>query len=232
MKTLLAIPGRAARLLLLCLSLSLPCSAEPGPDFDRVAADLFWHQLYPAGGYTLYCGYKFAGNRKTASGLSIDIEHIYPVSRMATYSGCENRMQCRESGHAVFMQMEADLHNLYPAWQSLITYKYDLDFGLVAGEDWRFDDCDIEWREGVMEPRTIARGNIARSMLYMHATYNIPIDPATLALYRAWNSIDPPSRQDQARNDIIERLQGRRNPYIDRPELADQRKLTMSNTPR
>jgi hypothetical protein len=48
------------------------------------------------------------------------------------------------------MQMKADLHNLYSAWQTGITHKKNYHFGLVTGEDWRFDDCDFEWKTGVV----------------------------------------------------------------------------------
>ncbi|MEE8233859.1 MAG: endonuclease, partial [Gammaproteobacteria bacterium] len=37
-----------------------------------------------------------------------------------------------------------------------------------------------------------------------------------------WNKEDPPSDQEKVRNDKIEKIQGRRNPYIDDPSLADQ----------
>lgn len=218
---------RSGWLLLLYFLVSVCVQAEEVGDSDQIAIDAFWQNLYPAGGWSLYCGYKFAANRKTASGISIGIEHIYPTTWMAKAAGCHNRMQCRESKNLKFMQMEADLHNMYPAVQSLITYRYDYSYGLVNGEDWRFDDCDIEWETGIVEPRQIARGNIARVMLYMHSRYVIPIDKNSLALFKVWNKIDPPSKQEMFRNNIIERIQGNRNPYIDKPSLAEKQNLTM-----
>lgn len=125
------------------------------------------------------------------------------------------------------MRMEADLHNMYPVSQSIITYRNDFRFGLINGEEWRFDNCDLEWKSGIMEPRQIARGNIARAMLYMHSRYNIPVDKKNLVLFKVWNKIDPPSKQEMMRNNMIERLQGIRNPYIDKPSLAEQQRLTM-----
>ncbi len=125
------------------------------------------------------------------------------------------------------MRMEADLHNMYPAWQTVITHRYDFRYGVINGEDWRFDDCDFEWKTGIVEPRQIARGNIARAMLYMHSRYDIPVEKNALVLFKVWNRIDPPSKQEKVRNDIIERLQGKRNPYIDTPSIAEQNKLTM-----
>jgi len=204
-------------------------AAEGIENYDEHARAAFWRKLYPGGGWSLYCGYRFNRSRKTASNHVIEIEHIYPTGRMAEHAGCHNRMQCRESDNTRFTRMEADLHNMYPVWQAVITYRYDRRFELVGGEVWRFDDCDLEWKTGVIEPRKIARGNVARAMLYMHSRYTIPVDRNDLALFRLWNRIDPPSRQEQARNDLIERIQGNRNPYIDRPSMAEDGQLSVMN---
>lgn len=116
---------------------------------------------------------------------------------------------------------------MYPVSKSVITHRNGLRFGLINGEEWRFDDCDLEWKSGVIEPRQIARGNIARAMLYMHTRYKIPFDKKSLVMFKVWNKIDPPSKQEAMRNNMIERLQGNRNPYIDNPSLAEKQKLTM-----
>lgn len=216
------IPGLAA-LFFLASSLMGPVAlAEEPVGYDDIATVTFWKKLYPGGGWSLYCGYKFNGLRKTSSGRTIDIEHIFSTTHMANHAGCNSRMQCREDNNIDFMRMEADLHNMYPVWQTIITHRYDSIYGLVEGEDWRFDDCDIEWKTGVVEPRNIARGNIARAMLYMHASYTIPVDKSLLAMYRIWNKMDPPSKQEQARNNVIEGLQGRRNPFVDHPASVER----------
>jgi deoxyribonuclease-1 len=218
---------RSGCLLLLSLVLSGSVHAEKLNDFDQVASNTFWSKLYPGGGWSLYCGYKFSAAKKTGNGLNVGIEHIYPSSSMTLHADCSNRMQCRDSGNEKFIRMEADLHNMYPVTQALITYRSNYRYGLINGEDWRFEDCDLEWKSGVIEPRQIARGNIARAMLYMHKQYNIPVSKNNLVLFKVWNRIDPPSLQEKKRNDIIERLQGNRNPYIDTPKLAEKQKLTM-----
>ena len=219
--------ARLFSVLFLTFLCVIPSSAEKLQDYDKVAASRFWQNLYPGGGWSFYCGYRFTAAKKNIAGRIIDIEHIYPPSEMAKQAGCNSRMQCRDSNNAKFIKMEADIHNMYPAWQTVITHRYDFQYGLVSGEDWRFEDCDIERKGGIMEPRKIARGNIARTMLYMHTEYKIPLDEKAFALYKAWNKIDPPSDQELTRNNIIERIQGKRNPYIDQPSLVERRKLTM-----
>ena len=208
-----------------CLLL-LPIQAEEKQEldpfsYDDIASTLFWNELYRGGGWTLYCGYRFSHEKKTEQGKIVGIDHIYPTTWMFSHLGCGNRMQC-QANNELFSRMEADLHNLYPVWQAMVTYRYDQSYGLIDGEDWRFDDCDFEWKSKIAEPREKARGNIARAMLYMHTRYGVPIDSEMLNTFKQWNQDDPPSKGEVSRNDRIEKLQGQRNPYIDNPTLAEQ----------
>ena len=221
-------PVRTLLFIILVLS-SAMIFADDVVSYDEIAVNTFWKKLYPGGGWSLYCGFRFNGTRKTSNGRTIEIEHIFSPTVMARYAGCNSRMECRESENANFIRMEADLHNMYPVWQTLVTHRYESNYGLVKGEDWRFDDCDIEWKTGVVEPRNIARGNIARALLYMHSTYRIPVDKNLLALYRIWNKMDPPSKQEKARNNIIEKIQGSRNPFIDQPSRAAGARFELLN---
>lgn len=81
-----------------------------------------------------------------------------------------------------------------------------------------FDGTPTNW---VIEPRNIARGNIARSIFYMAHEYDLPIEERLVPLLKAWNKADRVSADERRRNDLIEDLQGTRNPYIDNPALAD-----------
>lgn len=221
--------GSLLTLLLADLVIVLPAWAQTATDvydYDFVATRVFWQNIYVTGGWTLYCGFQFDQHRKTVDGKNIAVAHIYPPRLVYQRYDCRNRSQCRERGNVEFMQIESDLHNMYPVWNVLNVYSVNSRFGLIDGEDWRFDDCDIEWLHGVTEPRPIARGNIARALLYMHHRYGVPLDADTLRLARAWNHADPPSVHEKQRNDLIEKLQGRRNPFIDNPDLADQLRFT------
>jgi|TARA_B110001454_G_C12515488_1_gene348713 deoxyribonuclease-1 len=117
--------------------------------------------------------------------------------------------------------MEADMQNLYPAWQDASVARRNTAYGMVDGESWRFDNCDFERSLKVIEPRPLARGNIARSIFYMHTQYGLPIKKSLVDELKRWNKEDLPSKQEKSRNDRIEDIQGIRNPYIDDPSLID-----------
>ncbi len=88
------------------------------------------------------------------------------------------------------------------------------------------------------EPRAEVRGDVARMMFYCAIRYE-PGDVVDLELVESiqgrsdkapelgvlstllsWHAADPPDAWERQRNDRIELVQGNRNPFIDRPELA------------
>lgn len=194
----------------------------PVENYDEVVLNTFWNDLYSNGGWSIYCGFRFDPAKTLTDGRLFVIEQIYPVSWMLKHLNCKSRRQCRLDKKSRFTRMEADMHNLYPAWQDVVVSRRDSLFGMIDGEDWRYDDCDFERRFGISEPRPLARGNIARSIFYMHNEYGVPIDKKMLKFLKEWNREDPPSKQEILRNNIIEELQGNRNKFIDNPALAEQ----------
>ena len=201
--------------------LLLPCLAIAGqgeiPSY-RVARDLFWNQLYPHGTWTLYCGQRVRG-----PGIAVDVDHIYPVDWMVAAAGCHTRSQCQASNER-FNRMEADLHNMYASLAVIYGARPKRAFGMISGEDHLVrPSCDFEHDllRHVSEPRPLARGNLARSIFYMHTEYNLPIPPDMVMLLKRWNREDPPSRHELMRNHRIEAIQGTRNRFIDMPALGE-----------
>ena len=185
---------------------------------DYVAArQLFWSKVYAKGGATLYCKRPF-GPRK---GRGINIEHVFPMSWVSYSLKCGKRWQCRQNSKR-FNRIEADLHNLYPAVTHINDARGSYRFGKISGERRHFGACDFEIDESrrVVEPRPGARGEIARSMFYMHDGYGLYLKPKLGRLLLKWHFQDPPGKDEKRRNNIIETLQGTRNLYIDDPKLA------------
>lgn len=187
------------------------------PDYEEARA-LFWGELYPRGGKTLYCGQAFS--TKYRNGLNI--EHIFPMSWVTNELKCGKRKQCRANNER-FNRIEADLHNLYPSRQDINDVRSSFRFGMLSGEKRVSADCDFEVDEQrrVVEPRPASRGEIARAMFYMKEEYGLTIFRKSGELLKRWHFQDLPSQHEKWRNGQIEKIQGTRNYFIDDPELAE-----------
>jgi deoxyribonuclease-1 len=142
----------------------LPAIAEQTriPNYEQ-ARDIFWHQLYPNGGTTLYCGETFTGQHR-----SLNVEHVYAASWMTRFLGCGSRDRCRHTSTR-FNHMEADLHNLHPDLAVTNAARSDFRFAILPGERPTVRQiCDFEHnkQQRLAEPRPEVRGEIARSLLY------------------------------------------------------------------
>jgi len=183
------------------------------------ALPVFWDQIYSKGGKTLYCKQKFGAYR----GRGINIEHVFPMSWVVRSEGCRSRKLCRKNSTR-FNQIEADMHNLYPARTDINKTRGSFPFAEISGERRNFGRCDFEFhpRKRVVEPTPSSRGNIARAMFYMHQTYDLPLFKKQGKLLKRWHRQDPPDRAEKERNRLIEKHQGTRNPFIDHPEQVNK----------
>lgn len=188
--------------------------AKPPVDSYREIIPWFWDEIYPAGGRTLYCGELFLGDH----GNNINIEHVFPMSWVTKPLKCGDRDSCRRNSDR-FNRIESDMHNMYPARRDVNKSRSAMPFGIVDGEKRLYPGCDfeIDFKRRNVEPRPEVRGQIARSMLYMVDAY------PELRLYRRqrdllekWHEDYPPTREERERNNHIHRIQGNRNPYIER----------------
>ncbi|MFQ5988465.1 MAG: endonuclease I family protein [Candidatus Methylomirabilales bacterium] len=211
--------NRASCVASLCLFLFLVSSAFADQTQIRnyeTARQLLWGRLYASGSFTFYCGERFEDK------AGLNVEHIYPASWMAAFLGCGSREQCRTTSER-FNRMEADLHNLFPVRADLKQARSNFRFGTVEGELREFGECNFERdkESHVVEPRPVTRGNIARTIFYMHKEYGLPIDSRDVDLLKQWNRDDPPNCNEMRRNNVIEEIQGTRNRFIDHPKWVD-----------
>ncbi len=177
----------------------------------------FWGGLYSNGGETLYCGRPFGKRYRR----DINAEHVFPMAWVANSLKCGKRKTCRQKSNR-FNTIEADMHNLFPALRKFNQLRGAYAFGELPGEPGKGRcDFEIDKRKRVVEPRPAVRGDIARAMFYMSNRYNLTLFKRQKALLLRWHRQDPPSAEERRRNNIIQKLQGRRNPFIDNPELAN-----------
>jgi len=94
------------------------------------------------------------------------------------------------------------------------------DAGITASGNWYPGD---EWK-----------GDVARMMMYMYVRYpsqclatNVGVGSVSYApfadmpdIFLEWNNEDPVSAYEMNRNNVLESIQGNRNPFIDNPYIA------------
>ena len=206
----------AAALLLFLLGGCGAATGErpQGEYFDTLPQ--FWGVLYADGGETLYCGRRF-GKRH---GRDINVEHVFPMAWVAKALKCGKRNTCRKKSKR-FNKIEADMHNMYPALARINRRRSAFAFDELPGEPPRGKcDFEVDERKRRVEPRPAVRGDIARAMFYMSHRYGLKLFERQRKLLLRWHRLDPPSAEERRRNDVIQKLQGGRNPFIDNPGQA------------
>jgi endonuclease I len=162
-------------------------------------------------------------DRATALLADLNAEHTWPQSLGA------------ETDPAM-----SDLNIIFPADETANNRRSNEPFGMVVAdttyvtplvttpEEQSVLGDDAQGRL-VFEPRDSKKGDIARAILYFYVRYNYQrtanfaltnfnIEEATLL---EWARQDPPDEYERARNNLVYRAQGNRNPFIDRPDFLD-----------
>ena len=172
---------------------------------------LFWTEVYPEGGSTLYCNQSFKPFDR-----AVNVEHVYPMGWVTRSLRCGARDECRANS-ARFNFIESDMHNLYPARKDINKSRGSYPFSMVKGEARDFGSCDFEvdHRGRKAEPAPAARGRVARAMLYMADQYQLEIYSKQRRVLKDWHRRYPPDAEERRRNRIIERVQGNANSYIE-----------------
>lgn len=143
----------------------------------------------------------------------LNTEHTWPQSRFP--SGFRKDL------------LKSDMHHLYPSDNQLNSIRGNNRFGEVSSPD-RELKCPQSriGRDGrgnwIFEPPRGHRGNVARALFYFSVRYEIGIGAEEEAALRKWHLDDPVDEFESYRNGEIEKAQGNRNVFIDRPELVNQ----------
>ena len=193
---------RQTRLLTIFLTLTLSATASAD------AEDTLANKVYAEGGKTLYCQESFK------PGDRIKVDYIYGEKLLLRQFGCITARQC--SSKPGFMKVSGDLHNLYPVERSLELDRRGSMFGDLP-DSIETRQCGQQLSFQTFDPPDHAKGNVARAMVYMHKQHNLPL-VGPLEMYQRWSKLDPPDAAEKKRNDVIGRIQGNKNPYIDNPE--------------
>lgn len=142
-------------------------------------------------------------------------EHVYPKSLGNPYLGT--------SGPG------ADLHHLRASDKDQNIRRGSRKFANGSG------NSSYITSSGYWYPGDEHKGDVARIIMYMYLRYGnrclprnvgtgstVSNDRNMLQLFLRWNADDPVSAFEIQRNNVIERYQGNRNPFIDNPAFATQ----------
>lgn len=155
-------------------------------------------------------------------------------------SGCWNREHLWPKslgvGYDDTVASYTDMHHLRPVKAVVNTDRSNRRFGHATTpypeiEGFYYDDTNWIW-----EVSDNLKGDVARVLFYMSVRYEgennepnlelYPNDfsssrPAELCMMLEWNKFDPVSDTEVRRNDAIYQYQQNRNPFVDKPDWAD-----------
>jgi len=127
--------------------------------------------------------------------------------------------------------MKSDLHHIFPTFITPNNTRGSSPFGPVVRAEYvttngtRFDG-------NVFEPADAVKGDVARALFYFLVRYYDRVIKdgmdykdfwvSRVPMFMEWNLKDPPDAAERRRNDLIERYQGNRNPFVDDPRLVEK----------
>ena len=108
----------------------------------------------------------------------------------------------------------ADLHHIRPAEASVNSSRGNKPYGETTSA-------------GFYEPADHVKGDVARIILYVYVRWNSDWGATDVTevfesvdILLAWCELDPVDTWEMGRNEVVEKVQGNRNTFIDYPELA------------
>ncbi|MBS9768001.1 MAG: endonuclease [Flavobacteriaceae bacterium] len=149
---------------------------------------------------------EYQSGSNSHSKQTFNTEHIYPKSKLQAGDDTNN------DGRADAI---TDLHHLRSCDARVNSRRSNYPFTDGKGA------CHLTKRSWY--PGDQWKGDVARMVMYVNLRYDEPFkDVSTdgIRLLLKWNVEDPVSKFEEHRNNLIEKAQGNRNPFIDNPYLA------------
>ncbi|GGB14550.1 endonuclease I family protein [Agarivorans gilvus] len=228
-------------LLSLLLSPLVLAKGNQSIESFSTAKRLLLQQVYatPESRRTLYCQASFDENKHVQlnSGFAsskylnrlarYETEHVVPAENFGRsfkawregHPQCVNSKgkaykgrRCAEKTSAEYRLMQADMYNLYPAIGAVNAARSNFNFAMLSKAKSDFGSCDLRIEKRKVQPPEAARGAIARSYLYMEASYpRYSMSSSQRKLMQAWDKQYPVSAAECQRAQIIERVQNNHN---------------------
>ncbi|WP_145840202.1 endonuclease [Marinobacter sp. P4B1] len=163
------------------------------------------------------CGYEIRAQENRAK--RIEWEHIMPAHSLGHQRQCwqeGGRRNC-VSNDAVFNVMYVDLFNLTPVVGEFNADRSNYRFTqFPASAPYQHGACPsrVDFSQRAAEPRPEARGLVARTYMYMHDRYNLPMSRAQQQIMMAWDRQYPVTDWERVRHDRIAAVMGHENPFV------------------
>ena len=219
--------------------------AEGNTKYDSFAKvkKILEHQVYQDHRVTLYClaSYDRDKNITLPKGFTtpehekrarrVEWEHVVPAENFGRFfkewregaPGCTDSKgrsfkgrKCAEKENMTFRYMQADMYNLYPAIGAVNAIRSNYNYQMLPGEKAAFGTCPMKIADRHAEPPAYARGEIARTTLYMADAYKdvYKLSSQQRKLMEAWSREDPVDKWECTRAKRIEKLQGNTNKFV------------------
>jgi deoxyribonuclease-1 len=216
---------------LILLFISSSISAHPHKKLSQLLFQM--HESYR---YTLFCQQPFLPSGTLilpeckscpSTPLHIQWMPVVPLKALAAPLSCyqEKRcvdkkgksyggLRCCQKMDPHFINMTKDLRNYVPENPLLVklrkNYPFDNAFNTSSTGGCHFY---VDQQNKHVSPSPLSRGLIARTYLYFHHRYNLPLSQEEKNLYFKWLEEHPPSEWELKREQFIYEQQGDRNPY-------------------
>ena len=144
----------------------------------------------------------------------MNCEHIWPRARLNS-----------DRNSRLYEHQQSDIHHLAPTRPTANSLRGSFKFGEVARDRNLSASPSVAGKNAsgdqVFEPQDEVKGDIARAIFYMSVRWGLTISNDEEEVLRRWHDSDAVAGHEFAKNDVIESLQGNRNPFIDCPNLVD-----------
>jgi len=199
-------------------------------------------QVYNNHRVTLYCGATFDAKKRVTPpkgftttkyvkrSKKIEWEHVVPAENFGRtfnewrdgHKLCINSKgkafkgrKCAEKINTEYRYMQADMFNLYPAIGAVNALRSNYNFTMLPGEKSDFGSCAMKIDNRKAEPPEMARGQIARTYLYMEGAYKrYSMSKSQRQLMNAWDKMYPVDAWECARAKKITSLQKSDNDVV------------------
>ena len=225
-------------------ALALAAGNTTNDSFSQ-AKRMLERQVYHDHRVTLYCGAEFNAQKRVTlpagfttpahekRATKIEWEHAVPAENFGRafpewrdgHPECVNRngkpfkgRRCAEKINMEYRHMQADMYNLFPAIGAVNAVRSNKQYSALPSSESAFGSCPAKVDGNRFEPPDRAKGQVARSALYMAASYpKYRLSRQQQQLVEAWDKMCPVDAWECTRVKRIEKLQGNENARVKEP---------------